>query len=242
MRLGQLARKLSLRPSQIVDFLAQQNIQIEDGSNTRMDEGHVELVVRHYAPEILEQIVQEADEPEITTANATASVVEESNTVVDEVEKSDLPVGEGEPEVIRVQKVELSGLKVLGKIDLPEPKKKEPATAQQPESQSSDAGTKPLHSKKKTDRRGKERSYQRPSRNPIEVQREREAREAEAKRQATIANEKEKRKKHYEERRKAAFQPKRVKPVKEQPEARTSFDKRPVPTTWFGKFLRWWTT
>jgi len=242
MRLGQLARKLSLRPSQIVDFLAQQNIYIEDGSNVRMDEVHVELVVRQYAPEILEQIVNAADEPDVIIVEVTESVVEESEPVVNLVEKSDLPVVENEPEVIRVQKVELSGLKVLGKIDLPEPKKKEPTTEQQPQSQAPETEAKPLHTKKKMARRGKERSQQRPSRNPIEVQREREAREAEIKKQAAIALEKEKRKKHYEEKRKAASQPKRVKPVIDQPDVPTTFDKRPVPKTWFGKFLRWWTT
>jgi hypothetical protein len=51
MRLGQLARKLSLRQSALVDFLAQQQIQIDGGSNTRIEDDHVVLIMKHFAPE-----------------------------------------------------------------------------------------------------------------------------------------------------------------------------------------------
>src|SRR5689334_19628909 len=116
MRLGQLARKLSLRPAQIVEFLSQHNIQIEDNSNTRIEDQHAELVVNHFAPGTFQQ-VELADEPE-----ETAPVEAELPVIVtDSSEQTTI-----EPEVIRVQKIELSGLKVLGKIELPEPKKKEP--------------------------------------------------------------------------------------------------------------------
>ena len=58
MRLGQLARKLSLRPAQIIEFLAESNIQIEDNSNSRVEDSHVEMVVKFFAPDMLNQVVE----------------------------------------------------------------------------------------------------------------------------------------------------------------------------------------
>jgi hypothetical protein len=57
MRLGQLARKLALRPSQIVDFLAARQIYLEEGSNAKLKDESVENIVRHFAPEKLQEIV-----------------------------------------------------------------------------------------------------------------------------------------------------------------------------------------
>jgi hypothetical protein len=77
----------------------------------------------------------------------------------------------------------------------------------------------------------------------LELQREREVRAIEEKKRAEIEREKEKRRKHYEEKVKSVAQPKRTKPAKEQPEVkRKPVDTRQVPKTWVGKFLRWWTT
>ena len=237
MRLGQLARKLSLRPSQIIEFLAQQNIQLEDNSNTRIDDQHVETVVRYFAPASLEQIIAEPDEIEEVKEMADATPVEEplstENVPVDDVPNI------SEPEIIRVQKIELSGLKVLGKIELPEPKKKEsPQEAQE----GSDAPQEksPANDKRRP-KQVKDRRQQRPWKNPVEQQREREARAAEEKRRAETEREKERRKRHYEKKRKVQVKPKQLKVVTEKVVFKKA-DTRPVPKTWFGKFLRWWTT
>jgi nitrate reductase NapAB chaperone NapD len=247
MRLGQLARKLSLRPAQLVEFLAKNNIQIEESSNARLEDSHVEVIVRHYAPESLTQIKEEIDEVEevVQIENeqqiVAPVVVESENT---ENQSTELP------EVIRVPKIELSGLKVLGKIELPEPKKKEAISEPTEEAKESAVDIPPVEkagkqrsSNRKPAHQNRERSQQRPWKNPLELQREREGREAEEKRRTEIEREKEKRRKHYEEKVKAVAQPKRVKPVKEQAEVkRKPVDTRPIPKTWFGKFLRWWTT
>ena len=50
MRLAQLARKLVIRPTVIVEFLIEHNIQIEDGSNTRLEDDHVALIMQKFAP------------------------------------------------------------------------------------------------------------------------------------------------------------------------------------------------
>lgn len=247
MRLGQLARKLSLRPAQIIEFLALQNIQIEDSSNARIEDSHVLLVVQKFAPESLEKIVEEADEveviEEIPPIENNQSVVEEP---VPQVQSEETKVVD-EVEVIRVPKIELSGLKVLGKIELPEPKKKE-STPEQVDNVNSPSVTeeepsteqKPMVQKpkgKKTHAK-RERSKQGEWKNPLEQQRERETREAQEKKRMEIEQEKEKRKKHYQQKVKATTQPKRVKPAKEE-SAKVKPANTTQPKTWVGKFWKW---
>jgi hypothetical protein len=245
MRLGQLARKLSLRPTQIVEFLAKNNIQIEENSNTRIEDNYTELVVNHFAPGTLQQVTDVVDEPEEMPVLENESIKSEPDEPLAEPIE---PTVSQETEVIRAQKIELSGLKVLGKIELPEPKKKEPApdhAVEETESKAEDVPVNPEKKLRSHDKklvgRNRERTQPRQWKNPLELQRELEAREADEKKRVEAQREKEKRKKHYEEKRKVIVQPKRVKPVKEQPEMKKPVDTRPVPKTWLGKFLRWWT-
>lgn len=247
MRLGQLARKLSLRPSQLVDFLASHQIPSEEGSNTRLEDNHVELIVQHFAPESLAEILKTSAvevmpviETPVTLMEQVTEVVEEQpepETITETTESST-----DEPEVIRVQKIELAGLKVLGKIELPEPKKKET-----PSEGGEDESDKPRKKERVTRNSGRQKNTQRDReqrkwRNPIELQRQHEQRELEEKRQAELERDKEKRRQHYHQKvKQASQQPKRVKPVKAV-EPKKPVDTRPVPKSWIGKFLRWWTT
>ena len=256
MRLGQLARKLSLRPAQIVEFLSQHNIQIEDNSNTRIEDQHTELVVNHFAPGTFQQVATLADEPEeVAAVENDIPVTEAGPTEIPVQNENSEPKVDAETEVIRVQKIELSGLKVLGKIELPEPKKKEPLvekTEGDVEATPDATGETPAPERKRDNRNDRyrdkrsvhqKRDRPREWRNPLEMQREREAREAAEKKRMALEREKEKRKRHYEEKRKAQVQNKRPKAVKEQPVVpKKKVYNRPVPKTWFGKFLRWWTT
>ena len=50
MRLGQLARKLALRPGDIVEFLAENNIRIADGANARLENAQVTLIMKRFVP------------------------------------------------------------------------------------------------------------------------------------------------------------------------------------------------
>lgn len=250
MRLGQLARKLSLRPSQLVDFLAEKSIQTEEGSNTRLSDENTRLIVEHFAPESMEEIIKPTGEEatlEVVVSREPESEIKEtvqpeSDTTTTEpvlLTKNEPADEQSEPEVIRVQKIELSGLKVLGKIDLPEPKKKE----QKPEGDTSE------EEQSKHKRKGEAKSKhlrrerdQRTWRNPLEVERQREARGLEEKRKAEIEREKEKRKHHYQNKVKQVKQPKRSKPAKATVPVKKPIDNRPIPKTWVGRFLRWWTT
>lgn len=252
MRLGQLARKLSLRPSQLVDFLAENNIPSEEGSNTKLADPHTEMIVKHFAPESLEEImnpaVQEIVQAEITvvedlvTSLGPEGKIEEPVAALEEsVETNETPAEQpAESDVIRVQKVELSGLKVLGKIDLPEPKKKEPKAEGESSSTDEKPERKGRNSRSKQPRA--ERTQPREWRNPLDAQRKREARELEERKKAELEREKERKKNHYHSKVKQVQRPKKDKALKEPVVAKKPVDKRPAPKTLIGKFLRWWTT
>ena len=197
MRLGQLARKLSLRPAQIVEFLAQNNILIDGDSNTRIEDNHTELVVNHFAPGTFQQLTESVEEPDENAAVENELPMVE---VTAQPETSESLVDQ-EPEVIRVPKIELSGLKVLGKIELPEPKKKEPAAEKAEEGIEPLAEAPPSVPERKAQNHNKKSVHQKRDRprewkNPLELQRERESREAEEKKRSAIEREKERRKQH----------------------------------------------
>ena len=63
MRLGQLARKLELRPAEIIEFLATKNIVIEDDANAKVEDNYVTLVFRQFAPDMEAENTPEVDAP-----------------------------------------------------------------------------------------------------------------------------------------------------------------------------------
>lgn len=241
MRLGQLARKLAIRPSQLVDYLSTRQVYFDEGSNAKLNDDYVRDIVTHFAPDRLTELLaiqkEEAEEermiaqavlPEITAPKALQA--EDSPEIVQEesVEK---------PEVIRAPKVELSGLKVVGKIELPQPKKKE--TTSGPSATESSTEIKreerPRQMHKKVDRKERGESWQ----NPIALQREREAREKEAQRRAAIERAKEKKKEHYLKRVKGG-QPTKPARISDEPtEHYESTQQQAKPRTWWGRFMHW---
>ncbi len=249
MRLGQLARKLALRPAEVVGFLAKNSIQIEEGSNTRIEDDHVSLIMRHFAPERMAEMTAELAAEKNTPVAEAISIPQPVNEEV-KVEGiqsmiADIPLANQEPvkELIKAPKVELSGLKVLGKIELPEPKKKEPLLV---ESGATEDNPIPSEEPKKQEPRKsftprRERSEPRPLKNPIALQREREAMEAEKKRRANAEREKEKRTQNYLKKVKTPTPTKALKIMNDQVEEIVE-EKVEAPKTWLGKFIRWMNT
>lgn len=250
MRLGQLTRKLALRPGEIVEFLANKNIQIDDGANTRLDEEHVHLILTRYAPDLLivpAPVLEEKKEQvpaNVETEPIDNGLPEEHLYLVpveDETPKSEQ---EGETaEIIKVPKISLTGLKVLGKIDLPEPKKKD--TQQDPTPETPDVlqeEKKPVNAAGTNVNRKSQRLHQRPTKNPIALQREKEAQEEQMKRKEKVEREKEKRKQNYYKKVKMSPPTKAVKMVEEETMQMSAEELAEPPKTWFGRFLRWLTT
>jgi hypothetical protein len=240
MRLGQLARKLAVKQNELVDFLAQKNIHIGNGGNTKIEEAHLALLIEKFAPAGLELSASEISEPD---------VIEESQKPADSQPIFDVAANEDPSpatsnvedekiELIKAPKIELSGLKVLGKIELPELKKKEPA-AESPE------GLEPPERKPRRDfnQPRKERNQSRSTKNPIATERERQAREEENKRKEQAALEKEKKTLRYMKKMNAVQPTKAVRTFHEREETvQAAPPPRPEPKTAWGKFLRWLNT
>jgi hypothetical protein len=182
MRLGQLARQLDITPDKIVSFLGSRDIAIDSSANARVDDAYVDLIVQHFAPgndTLREQIHQQTDTPP-----AEAALSEDSTA-------------EPLPEVIKAPKIELPGLRVVGKIELPEKKKKEP------EKPSEEAAPAPEDRPRPVSRNPRRQQPPRDRSNPVAMARQRE--EQEKRKREAEAREREKQ-------RKAEYYQKRLKP------------------------------
>ena len=242
MRLGQLARKIALRPADIVDFLAENNIRIGDGTNARLEKDQINLVMKRFVPgwvETSEEVAgEEADEDFPSTEPVAETLLSDDRTSA-AAESEVQPTNPADTdEVIRAPKVELSGLKVVGKIDLPQPKKKEePATEENPPV---DDGKKERRDDRKPFDANRNRRP-RPEKNPIALQREKEAKQAQRKQLEQQARDKEKRTQNYLKNYKPASPTKATRLIKEDVVEMTPQELEEPPKTIFGKILRWLT-
>lgn len=243
MRLGQLARKLALRPSQLVDFLSTKQIYLEEGSNARLEDAHVSTLVNYFAPERLNEILKiSIEEAAPLVESPTVVEVVEVKELIEQTPAPELAVNaEAEKiEVIKALKVELTGLKVLGKIDLPEPKKKEATELNKPEGeQATEEKVRPRTSIKRSNTNSGDRQpSEKPWKNPIALQREREAHEADEKRREALEREKEKRRQHYLGKVKTGQPTKATRLYDEQTEEAPVIKTAPPKSLW-GKFMNW---
>jgi hypothetical protein len=231
MRLGQLARKLEVRPNQIVEFLATQNIDIDNGTNTRMEPDHVNIAAQHFSPGLpFEDAGDDVPDANEVAPKKGDEAVEEPTAESQPENVTDEPPFE-KPEVIKAPKIELSGLKVLGKIDLPEVRKKE--SDQAPENPEP-----PKEFRK--ERRPKE--FRRGiSKNPIALQREQEALEARKKREEEDMLRKERRTQNYLKKVKAPQPTKAVRIFNEETQQMSASELQEPPKSLWGKFIKWLT-
>jgi hypothetical protein len=161
MRLSQIARKLNVTQSEIVKLFVNAGIESPKGGNTKLSEEQLALITKKFGELVEEPEVEETAEvvevvevvetieadliPEPVEAENIPEPVEEviaekeiiETEVVGEAEIVEEAAKAAEIEVIRVKKVKLDGIKVLGKIDLPEPivkkaEKKEEESIEEP--------------------------------------------------------------------------------------------------------------
>jgi hypothetical protein len=245
MRLGQLARKLELRPAEIVTFLAHNSIQIEEGANTRLEDELVTMILRNFNPDLITEVIGEQvdkKEPETQEPVVLAeSIIQPSEANPVERPEVEADMAKETAEIIKVPKVALSGLKVLGKIDLPEKKKKE----EQPELLAEVPLVQPVEKKllprtQNVERRGNRE--QRARKNPIAIQREREALEAQKKREEQAEREKERRTRNYHKKVKMSPPTKAVRLVDEPVMQMSAKELEERPKTWLGRLIKWFTT
>lgn len=230
MRLGQLARHINISPTEILDYLQTQGFPLEGGTNTRLSEDQIRMVLIKFAPDRVGEVVTlvaEEDKPENDPTGPAPSLHDFS-------EATSIPSPES-AETIRAPKVELQGLKVLGKIELPEPRKKQIDRAPEPP-----AG----YEERSKSYRDREQRQQRPWTNPVERQRMREAREAEERKRKLAEQRKEARTAAYlsrQEKLKSTSRLKQKTNSELQEEARVARVKKSRPTSFFGRIWFWLT-
>jgi hypothetical protein len=263
MRLGQLARKLSIRPSAIVDYLAEQHIASDEGTNTKLSEETTRAIILHFNPSLLTAITEPstADTPSTTVTiqdDVIHEEVVESSSIEDTPVKEELiderienPTAAEEEhplanvDIIKAPKVSLAGLKVLGKIDLPEPKKKDLEEATVEPTSDVIPSKKPIEKNTRERKQLKfqgDRKRRNSTHNPIALQREKEAREAEEKRREQIKREKEIRTQRYHQRVKPTVPTKPARIYDEPLLQLKDHQQKTEPTSWWGRFWRWYTS
>lgn len=267
MRLGQLARRLSVPLPEIASFLEVRGI-VTDGVNTRLQDSDVEQVLIQFAPHLLhaQPPADNSDEPKDPAssgeAEASALPVPERATVpqivAEPVLKSEVSSEELPAEnVIKAPKVELKGLKVLGKIDLPEPRKKEvppaetaaetpeaAATQQKPEPKPVQRPEQRPERRPKTNRfeQGQRRRRDAEDKNPVALQREKELKQAEEQKKQQALREKEKRTEYYMNRVKSLPPPKQIRMVDEPLTSMEDHQDSDTKKGWWARFKKWLTS
>jgi hypothetical protein len=251
MRIAQLARKLSVKPGEISAFLELNQIKA-DGSNFKLEDAQVALILRHFGQELEPNTTDELpaageltkvhERPQEQIDSAKARIPEEEGRISQEISEdpdniSTLAQKEEKPEVIKVPKAELPGLRVIGKIDLPESKlKKTPSSDLEYNDEIEPVLRKPAGSHES--RKQKRDSASRSKKNPIIVRRERDARETEQKMKAMALLEKEKRTQNYLRKIKDPVPTKPTRPYRE-PVVDISQEIQETPSSWWGRFMKW---
>lgn len=254
MRLGQLARKVSVRPLEVVEFLTKRGIIVEESANVRIDDSDAEAVIGHFAPHLLKTETAEPEPAQVPEAIVEEGIVEESTEIEQPSDQKsteqplELPVEsefnpvsepiqqESLPDLIKAPKVELKGLKVVGKIELPEPRKKEDVEVKQSEVP---AGARDREKKG----RDRERNQRNPrgAKNPVAMERERLAREAAEKKQRQLEEEKERRKLYYASKVKPSSPSKSVR-IFDEPVSTLADESPEKPKGLLRRFIHWLTT
>ena len=129
MRLGQLARELKIKPSEIVKFLKEEaKVEIENGPNTRLEDDYVSLVTDKFASvvEDVKETVQVKEEKpvekKVEIPTSKKPLTKESR-ISDEDEVFPDPktiAVDPNAELIKARKPNFQEFKVVDKIDLPE--------------------------------------------------------------------------------------------------------------------------
>ncbi|MEQ8924935.1 MAG: translation initiation factor IF-2 N-terminal domain-containing protein, partial [Fulvivirga sp.] len=149
MRLSQLARKLGVTQTDINELLLEKGFEAPEGGNSKLTEEQVTALYKHFdipvftepeelkklEPEVVEEEVIDEPHDEVKeedssdkekqakieeTPKTEEPVVEKKGITVDDITEENIPSFD----VVRAKKVKLEGIKVIGKIDLPEPKPK----------------------------------------------------------------------------------------------------------------------
>lgn len=247
MRLSALARKINITPTQLITFLEEKEIEISNGLHSKLDSETVDLVYTHFLPEqkieeaeIVEKIEEEIEEK--IEEEIDAEIEDKIEEKIDAEIEADIPVAQetrkeqktgtvddlendnqDEIELIKAKKVKLEGIKIVGKIELPEKPKKEIIETEKVESETNKVKTteKPKKNLKsinsKFDRNRKKNQRGR-NRNPLTYDEKLKKEEREKLKERRQKNKKEKlrKRKYYKENIQSKTNPKPKRKKKKQ--------------------------
>ena len=257
MRLGQLSRKLDVDSSTIVKVLHEHFREVNNHPNVKILDEEVEFLTQKFQP--APEPTPAESLPETETAEATQPIVVEETIEEPVSEKptfvealrpkvisleSEFDKQKQELETFKAEKPELEGLKVLGKIELPQPKPKAPKEDKQEKEPERTETINERGARNRYDKKGGKRNS---NRNPLEAERKRAEQKAKRQKEQELQRLKEQKKKHYEETVKAkiADKPKKKKNKKKfvqqqiaQTQSQTS-QKAPKSTNPLARFWRW---
>lgn len=263
MRLGQLSRKLDVTISDIINYLSENGIEVNEHPNVKLDEETEAKVINAFSPKgnslISNEPAEIVDEREEEVSTETSQLekitepepeISEEIPAENEIEQTTIEPSEEEPEeeiaVIKTPKIKLQGLKVVGKIDLPEPKSKEPEKKPEPKEEDLDLDKVKIvrHSYKNKRRKFTEEEWEeRRIRNKKAKQHREEAERKKRKKHEEQAK-KRKKQQHYLERIQKE-QTMQQKNKKKKKKSRKPVEVEPQdvkPKTVLGKFWRWLNT
>ena len=278
MRLGQLSRKVNVKPNEILNYLKLEfDVELGTHLNTKVEDALVEKVVAKFNPTpepskseenvapIVEETPSEVIESTPHETPATEDTISgENDSDTDEQEAEPVTEFEVHEEVdasvianaplIKAEKVELSGPKVVGKIELPPP-----LSEQMVEIDGVMISKEELANRKKEKRREQRelKQKQRQKRTASSARKSRIKSEAQLEQiKRDKAAEEMSKKLEHREKRIAAKQkqqskptPKKFVPKKTKKKNDYKLEKSqnvepttPEPTTWYGKLWKWFNT
>lgn len=265
MRLGQFARKLEVKPSEIAEFLnSEHGLEISVHPNSKIPEALLDSVKEKFYVEENQTVTKnkleapiESEKIEIPeSTNSPQEEIEEkfveekSEEAQIESDETDVQMPELEPplkewqrgefvpdelkeqaETIKAPKIDLEGLKVVGKIELPEKPISESEESTEPKEQKVTRGPK-KHGKKT------KRKYSKEERDAYAAKKKQKAHEKRLKEQ-----EESRRKEHYqkilENQKNNTKKKKKTRKTAANLQNQKRTEKKPEPTTLWGKFKRW---
>ena len=296
MRLGQLSRKLQVKTADIIEVLQTKfEVSISNHPNSKVPDELISQLESYFTVEPIQPMpVEESTSPTSLTESLTEDqpteieepssskdlkpeaeeVTEqpeelapmETETTEEETlnEEEELNIVDG---VIKAPKIEVAGIKVVGKIDLPEKKVELEETAESndevsisSEEQNTDSPDKPIGESESENNQTKEtpspaqrkkevtpkpsqrkKKSKRPEKIVLTPEEERRIKLKEAQKQKLAAQKakKEKRRETYSQEVKSTKPTSSVQKKKKKTEQRKSAPKKKKPTSLWGKFLYW---
>lgn len=223
MRLGQLSRKLDVDSSAIVKVLHEHFREVNNHPNVKILDEEVEFLTQKFQP--VPVPTQAEAHSETKAADVEQPIAVEEAVKVSPQEKpafvealrpkvisleSEFDKRKQELETFKAEKPELEGLKVLGKIELPQPKPKAPKEDKKEKEPKPTETINERGARNRYDKKGGKRNS---NRNPLEAERKRAEQKAKRQKEQELQRLKEQKKKHYEEtvKAKVADKPKKKK-------------------------------